>query len=322
LCCTVISLTAFFTKDAYLDKKRLLHKPSEQQRLLEEVPRVIPEMEDSKDTEVQVTTRDRSTRKSTVAFQGTNAESIVSLKRCSEEKYKGTNGTRASFLKSCAEEKIKGTGGERDLSLKSLSEEKSEATNTYTSGGTAVMDTQKQDTEGADGGVDGDTAGVNVQRRSTEATKANAAGDVPGTFVQVQGAKAADIITIDDDDDHPCERSGQTAIADLEAINDVRDTHDALHKTNDISHGGHGNVKVKGGASLHRRLWHYIDPQGDEQGPFSMEQLYNWWNKGFLPNDFRVWKTGQTGNMAISLIDALQAINEAVPNTGPHVVDD
>jgi len=98
----------YFTKDAYLDKKRLLHKPSEQQRLLEEVPRVIPEMEDSKDTEVQVTTRDRSTRKSTVAFQGTNAESIVSLKRCSEEKYKGTNGTRASFLKSCAEEKIKG----------------------------------------------------------------------------------------------------------------------------------------------------------------------------------------------------------------------
>ena len=60
----------YFTKDAYLDKKRLLHKPSEQQRLLEEVPRVIPEMEDSKDTEVQVTTRNRSTRKSTVAFQG------------------------------------------------------------------------------------------------------------------------------------------------------------------------------------------------------------------------------------------------------------
>ena len=25
---------------------------------------------------------------------------------------------------------------------------------------------------------------------------------------------------------------------------------------------------------------------------------------------------------SISLIDALQAINEAVPNTGPHVVDD
>ena len=60
----------YFTKDAYLDKKRLLHKPSEQQRLLEEVPPVIPEMEDGKDTEVQVTTRDKSTKKSTVAFQG------------------------------------------------------------------------------------------------------------------------------------------------------------------------------------------------------------------------------------------------------------
>ncbi|PUZ65928.1 hypothetical protein GQ55_3G265200 [Panicum hallii var. hallii] len=310
-----------YDKDAYLDKKQLLHKPSEQQRLLEEVPRVIPEIEDSKDTEVQVTTRDRSTKKSTVTFQGTNAESIVSLKRCSEEKYKGTNGTRASVLKSCAEEKFKGTGRETELSLKSLSEEKSEATNAYTGGGTAVMDTQKQDTEGADAGVDVDTAGVNVQRRSTEATKSNTAGDVPGTSAQEQGAKAADIITIeDDDDDHLCESSGQTAVVDLEA-NGSNDTHHA-HKTNNIPRRVNRDVKVKGGASLHRCMWHYIDPQGDEQGPFSMEQLYRWWNNGYFPNDFRVWKTGQTSDAAISIIDALQVINEAEANTGPHVIDD
>jgi len=202
--------------------------------------------------------------------------------------------------------------------LKSLSEEKSEATNTYTSGGTAVMDTQKQDTEGADGGVDGDTAGVNVQRRSTEATKVNAAGDVPGTCVQEKGAKAADIIIIEEDDDHPCQRSGQTAIIDLEA-NDASDTHDAQHKTNNISGGVHRNVKVKGEGSVHSCLWHYIDPQGDVQGPFSLERLHGWWNNGYLPNDFRVWKTGQTSDTAISLIDALQVINGAVPNTGPHV---
>ena len=59
-----------FTKFEYLDKKQLLRKPSEQQRLLEEVPQVIPEMEDSKDTEFQVTGQDKPIQKSTVALQG------------------------------------------------------------------------------------------------------------------------------------------------------------------------------------------------------------------------------------------------------------
>jgi hypothetical protein len=69
LCCYILDWW-HFTKHEYLDKKQLLRKPSEQQRLLEEVPRVIPDMEDGKETEVQVTTRDLSTKKSTVAFQG------------------------------------------------------------------------------------------------------------------------------------------------------------------------------------------------------------------------------------------------------------
>ncbi|RCV17658.1 hypothetical protein SETIT_3G237300v2 [Setaria italica] len=286
-------------KDEYLDKKQLLRKPSEQQRLLEEVPRVIPEMEDSKDTEVQVTTRDRSTKKSTVAFQGTNAGSTVSLKRCSEEKYKGTNGTRASFFKSTAEEKFKGTGGERELSLKSLSEEKSEANNVCGIPSVQNLDNNAAD-KGAEVSVDGDTAGAIVQRQSIEAT---------------------DVITIDDDDDdHPCEKSGQATV-DLDA-DDAGDTHHAEHKTNNISRRGHRNVKVKRGASLHMRMWHYIDPQGDEQGPFTMEHLRNWWNNGYFRDDFRVWRTGQTSDTAIKLIDALQLIDEVVAVTGPHVVDD
>ncbi|RCV17656.1 hypothetical protein SETIT_3G237300v2 [Setaria italica] len=267
-------------KDEYLDKKQLLRKPSEQQRLLEEVPRVIPEMEDSKDTEVQVTTRDRSTKKSTVAFQG-------------------TNGTRASFFKSTAEEKFKGTGGERELSLKSLSEEKSEANNVCGIPSVQNLDNNAAD-KGAEVSVDGDTAGAIVQRQSIEAT---------------------DVITIDDDDDdHPCEKSGQATV-DLDA-DDAGDTHHAEHKTNNISRRGHRNVKVKRGASLHMRMWHYIDPQGDEQGPFTMEHLRNWWNNGYFRDDFRVWRTGQTSDTAIKLIDALQLIDEVVAVTGPHVVDD
>ncbi|OEL27986.1 Uncharacterized protein BAE44_0010994 [Dichanthelium oligosanthes] len=340
-----------FEHDEYLDKRQLLRDPSKKKLLLEVVPQVIPEIEDSKDSEVQVTTRDGNFFLKCEAsiiyfFAGTNAESIVSLKRCSEEKYKGTNGTRASYLKSCAEEKFKGTSGERELSSRNLSEEKSEATNAYTNGGTAVTHTQKQGTEannlydipsvqnldakGAEEGVDGDTARANVQRRRTEATKANTAADVPGTFVQKEGARehgisvvwcfnpfppsirlvsAADVITIeDDDDDHPRERSGQTTVVDLEG-DGARDTHHAQHKTNNISRRGHRNVKVDGGASQLRGMWHYTDPQGDEQGPFMMAHLHLWWNNGFFPNDFRVWRAGQTSDTAILLTDALQGID-------------
>ncbi|XP_034585747.1 uncharacterized protein At5g08430 isoform X2 [Setaria viridis] len=288
-------------KDEYLDKKQLLRKPSEQQRLLEEVPRVIPEMEDSKDTEVQVTTRDRSTQKSTVAFQG-------------------TNGTRASFFKSTAEEKFKGTGGERELSLKSLSEEKSEATNANTDGGTSVTHTQKPGTEANN--VCGIPSVQNLDNNAADkGAEVSVDGDTAGAIVQRQSIEATDVITIDDDDDdHPREKSGQATV-DLDA-DDAGDTHHAEHKTNNISRRGHRNVKVKRGASLHMRMWHYIDPQGDEQGPFTMEHLRNWWNNGYFRDDFRVWRTGQTSDTAIKLIDALQLIDEVVAVTGPHVVDD
>ncbi|XP_066360588.1 uncharacterized protein At5g08430-like [Miscanthus floridulus] len=309
-------------KFEYLDKKQLLRKPSEQQRLLEEVPRVIPEMEDSKDTKFQVTGQDKPIQKSTVALQG-------------------TNGTGSPFLKSCTENNFKGTGGERNLSLKSLLEEKYEVTTSYTNGGTAVIHTpnqstkaaiafspvlpkylhrqaateannagdispvQKLDAEGAKASTDGDKTGTDVQHGSIEATKANTAGDAPGAFFQKQCAKAADVITIEDDDDdddnHPCDKGEPTAVVvDLE-VDDAGDNHPVQHETNSR---GHRHVKAKG--EVPQCIWYYIDPQGDEQGPFTMQFLRIWWQNGFFPSDFRVWRTGQTSNDAIFLTDALQ----------------
>ncbi|WVZ98617.1 hypothetical protein U9M48_044030 [Paspalum notatum var. saurae] len=371
----------------------LLRKPSEQQRLLEEVPQVIPEIEDSKDTEFEVTAQHKPIQKSTVPCQGTNGESVVSLKRCSEEIYKGTNGTRASFLKSCAEKKFKATNGytdggtavthtqkqgieatkaknggdipsvqkldaedaDADAGVKastdggtsgtcvqrwsteatiahtasdapgtSVHKQCTKATNAYTDGGTAVTHTQKQrieatkaknggdipsvqklDAEDADAGVkastDGGTSGTCVQRRSTEATIAHTASDAPGTSVHKQCTKGAYVITIEDDDDDCSDKGGQAAVVDLEA-DDARDTQPIQHEES----RGRRHMMVNGGASLHGCIWYYIDPQGDEQGPFPMEYLCNWRNNGFFTDDFKVWRTGQSSNEAILLIDALR----------------
>lgn len=51
--------------------------------------------------------------------------------------------------------------------------------------------------------------------------------------------------------------------------------------------------------------WHYIDPQGDTRGPFSLVHLLHWKRGGFFDEGFRVWRTGQTSEQAILLRDAL-----------------
>jgi hypothetical protein len=58
---------------AYMDKKKLLREPSEKRRRLEEVPQVIPDMKDSKDTESLVPPEDKSIQNNAVVFQGDTA---------------------------------------------------------------------------------------------------------------------------------------------------------------------------------------------------------------------------------------------------------
>uniref|UniRef100_A0A0D9WGN4 GYF domain-containing protein n=1 Tax=Leersia perrieri TaxID=77586 RepID=A0A0D9WGN4_9ORYZ len=49
----------------YIEKRKLLRTPAERQRLLEEIPRVIPDVEDSKDSEYVVIAANKSSQKNT-----------------------------------------------------------------------------------------------------------------------------------------------------------------------------------------------------------------------------------------------------------------
>ncbi|GAB2291756.1 hypothetical protein Dimus_026009 [Dionaea muscipula] len=53
------------------------------------------------------------------------------------------------------------------------------------------------------------------------------------------------------------------------------------------------------------KLWHYRDPSGKVQGPFSMVQLRKWNNSGFFPSALRIWKTTETEDDSILLTSAL-----------------
>ena len=54
------------------------------------------------------------------------------------------------------------------------------------------------------------------------------------------------------------------------------------------------------------KLWHYVDPTGTVQGPFSIEQLRKWNGTGLFPIDLRIWKTIEGEKCSILLTDGLQ----------------
>ncbi|KAJ4851089.1 hypothetical protein Tsubulata_016165 [Turnera subulata] len=53
------------------------------------------------------------------------------------------------------------------------------------------------------------------------------------------------------------------------------------------------------------KLWHYQDPYGKVQGPFSMMQLRKWSTSGLFPLDLRVWRITDKQDDSILLTDAL-----------------
>ncbi|PIA57131.1 hypothetical protein AQUCO_00600099v1 [Aquilegia coerulea] len=53
------------------------------------------------------------------------------------------------------------------------------------------------------------------------------------------------------------------------------------------------------------KIWHYQDPSGKTQGPFSMVQLRKWNTSGHFPIDLRIWRATERQEDAILLTDAL-----------------
>ncbi|GMI74487.1 Needed for RDR2-independent DNA methylation [Hibiscus trionum] len=66
------------------------------------------------------------------------------------------------------------------------------------------------------------------------------------------------------------------------------------------------------------KMWHYQDPSGKVQGPFSIVQLRKWSNTGYFPADLKIWRINETQDDSILLNDALAGKFQKDP---PPVVD-
>lgn len=60
------------------------------------------------------------------------------------------------------------------------------------------------------------------------------------------------------------------------------------------------------GENPNEAVWHYLDPQGQTQGPFKLCLLKQWSDANYFHPSFTVWKTGQTSRDGLLLLDVLR----------------
>ncbi|KAG2303116.1 hypothetical protein Bca52824_031767 [Brassica carinata] len=68
-------------------------------------------------------------------------------------------------------------------------------------------------------------------------------------------------------------------------------------------------------------MWHYKDPSGKVQGPFSMAQLRKWNNTGYFPAKLEIWKANESSLDSVLLTDALAGLFQKQAQTAPSVLD-
>ncbi|XP_022775388.1 zinc finger CCCH domain-containing protein 44-like isoform X3 [Durio zibethinus] len=60
------------------------------------------------------------------------------------------------------------------------------------------------------------------------------------------------------------------------------------------------------------KIWHYQDPLGKTQGPFTMAMLRVWSMSGLFPLDLRIWRVSEKQDNSILLTDALDGLYSQV----------
>ncbi|KQK10928.1 hypothetical protein BRADI_2g57107v3 [Brachypodium distachyon] len=264
-----------------LCKQKLLRAPAERQRRLEEIPEVIPDPEEeNKEAETESAASNFS--------QGNRG-----IKR------------KIAACMNFAEEKIKDATTQVPVSLETIIEETAEGVTQQVTDPLAV-------------GIQESPEGASVQIDSASEVASQADGkalcnaDTPRSGLHtlvLPGQVTADgedkngtrhhneIIDLDGDDDelHAEQREPEAA---QRGSPEALTASGPLFTVTPSAPDGPDSVK----------MWYYMDPQGQQQGPFSMFQLRFWHRLDWFDKDFRVWHIGQKPKRAILVADAVQMI--------------
>lgn len=282
-----------------LRQKKLLSTPAERKRLLEQVPEIVPEYEE-KETEPE-----------------------VAASSCSQEN-RGAGDQVTDPLNILNEESLEGATDQIPDSLNLLNRESSEA-------GKACCNDVTHDPP------------LHSQMHSTQDDSPIQAVDIdqdesePSRQAVTTNTRDVEVINLDSDEDEDLPTMQHDvpegkAVHSPRAMNGRNLNIEGPESTPHAQGAMNGDVHLKkreaapgamDGApppeqcelparaaknkvSPLARLWHYVDPQGDSRGPFSLMHLLRWKQNGFFDDGFLVWKTGQTRGQAILLTDAFE----------------
>ncbi|XP_038990107.1 uncharacterized protein At5g08430-like isoform X3 [Phoenix dactylifera] len=288
----------------YIDRRELLCTPAERARLLKEIPQVIADTEE----EVEVITD------TLLESHGENKGGNIAIMEALPEEAKW-NG--AFSCENAAEERSEAGNGAD--SHENAVEGQPEA------GNVAAFHEDAAEEKSEDNEAALHENSVEVRPEGNEASSYEAANNE-----EVEGMGASPKVTgqlgieseplkssvinensntsriieiVEDEEILRYKRTADVQIIDLDE--DEEDCLAAL-KENDPSTADTCYEIVDAMISERQKVWNYIDPSGNEQGPFALASLRYWKEEGFFDDDFRVWRTGQSKEEAILLMDALR----------------
>ena len=72
-------------------------------------------------------------------------------------------------------------------------------------------------------------------------------------------------------------------------------------------------TKLVPAVQLDTLMWHYRDPTGNVQGPFSLISLKRWSDAGYFPRGFKVWQSGNRQDEDVLLVNILAQFAQFFP---------
>ncbi|GAV60263.1 SWIB domain-containing protein/GYF domain-containing protein/Plus-3 domain-containing protein [Cephalotus follicularis] len=108
----------------------------------------------------------------------------------------------------------------------------------------------------------------------------------------------------------------------------ARETHSAVisqsssKAVSEISQAPPSTLAAHSAAQINEteKIWHYKDPSGKVQGPFSIVQLRKWNNNGYFPTELRIWRTNEKQDDSILLTDALTGKFHKDPSSVDNII--
>ncbi|XP_071739952.1 uncharacterized protein [Rutidosis leptorrhynchoides] len=72
--------------------------------------------------------------------------------------------------------------------------------------------------------------------------------------------------------------------------------------SNNVSESAPSAPVMSGNPSVNDNVWHYRDPSGNVQGPFSIVQLQKWSTSGYFPADMMIWAGREADSLLLNKV--------------------